>query len=148
MDPLLKHFTADRDVECPRCAYNLRNAVTDVCPECGLRLELSVGIGTPDFGLLLLTLTPAVAYCGFWGLIVTGLSFALLFARPGGSGGPPLFAYLLFLLGLADLVLILALYSRRRRFIGLPRATQLAAAAVVWLGHLAVTLVVWWTMKK
>ena len=32
---LLQDFLRDRDVTCPRCAYNLRNLVGNRCPECG-----------------------------------------------------------------------------------------------------------------
>src|SRR5688572_20590994 len=35
-------FVATHDVPCPRCHYNLRGAKDPRCPECGLRLSLTV----------------------------------------------------------------------------------------------------------
>jgi small-conductance mechanosensitive channel len=43
-DAALVDFLRDRDVQCPRCAYNLRGLSAPRCPECGRPLELRVGI--------------------------------------------------------------------------------------------------------
>lgn len=36
----LRAFLAERDAQCPGCAYNLRGATTDICPECGTQLSI------------------------------------------------------------------------------------------------------------
>ena len=41
-DTLLEQFLSERDVNCPACAYNLRQLKSDRCPECGDPLELSL----------------------------------------------------------------------------------------------------------
>ena len=44
---LLSTFLRERDVECPLCAYNLRNLRETRCPECGNELKLSVQLTEP-----------------------------------------------------------------------------------------------------
>lgn len=42
-DVSVSTFLADRSVPCPSCKYDLRNLTGDVCPECGIKLRLTVG---------------------------------------------------------------------------------------------------------
>lgn len=41
---LLKALLARRDLACPSCGYNLRGVAGPNCPECGIRLELRLGV--------------------------------------------------------------------------------------------------------
>lgn len=45
-DELAKLYLHNRDVPCPGCGYNLRNATAARCPECAYRLQL--GPSVPD----------------------------------------------------------------------------------------------------
>ncbi len=36
----VRQLLANRDIECPRCGYNLRAIITGRCPECGLEITL------------------------------------------------------------------------------------------------------------
>lgn len=42
MDDALARFVATHDARCPRCAYALRGATSDACPECGAALVLAL----------------------------------------------------------------------------------------------------------
>lgn len=59
---LVTEFLRGRDIACPKCGYNLRNATGTVCPECGVELMLhihprfapgSVSSATGTFGIVL-----------------------------------------------------------------------------------------------
>ncbi len=56
----LVEFLQDRDAPCPLCGYNLRNLTGDVCPECGQKLLLTVGVHHMRFGWFLATVTPSL----------------------------------------------------------------------------------------
>src|ERR1041384_3207925 len=58
-------FLAERDAPCPACGYNLRQLRYPLCPECGERLELRVGMVEPRLGLWLAGLMASAAGAGF-----------------------------------------------------------------------------------
>ena len=39
---LARELLRDRDINCPRCDYPLRDATTNTCPECGCQLTVTV----------------------------------------------------------------------------------------------------------
>lgn len=56
---VLQQFLVGRDVACPRCRYNLRDSLSENCPECGVPLELHINsayrrLGWWLFGLIAL----------------------------------------------------------------------------------------------
>lgn len=57
---LLLTYVRDRDVQCPRCEYNLRNLTQPVCPECREHLVLKVGTRRHRVHWLLLTIAPGM----------------------------------------------------------------------------------------
>jgi hypothetical protein len=79
-DAILATFLADRDVPCPRCAYNLRALAGSCCPECGLSLRLSVNAAEPSLQLWSAALVEASIGSG---------AGALFFALILGKAGPP-----------------------------------------------------------
>lgn len=68
-----RDYFLGRDVPCPACAYNLRNAAGERCPECGTRLALSLAPQTPSPGVW----ATCVAACA------APLGLAVAFAVPG-----------------------------------------------------------------
>lgn len=44
---VLQMFLAGRDMDCPRCSYNLRDLNGSHCPECGNELVLRIGLTEP-----------------------------------------------------------------------------------------------------
>jgi hypothetical protein len=69
---MLLAFVRDRDVNCPRCDYNLRNLTQPVCPECREALALKVGVQRIVLAWLLATLAPGI-FCG----IAVGVFFIM-----------------------------------------------------------------------
>lgn len=118
---MLVDFLRHRDCVCPRCEYNLRNAVSAACPECGEPLRLTVGLERPIMGALLTTVAPGLG-CGVSSLIFGGL----MFAHPGAPPQIVLATSLMFISG----IVALAVLAMRRRFLRMPRERQSAFAAV------------------
>jgi hypothetical protein len=112
---LLVTYLRDRDVHCPRCDYNLRNATHAVCPECAEPLRLTVSLERPILGAFLTTIAPPLG-CG-----VCGLIFAMLITlRPGAP--PPILLWTAMALfsGVAGVVVIM----RRHAFFRMSRERQ------------------------
>jgi hypothetical protein len=75
-DALRRAFLAGRDVPCPACGYNLRNADVARCPECGGPLELAIATRRPRLGL----------YSAGVAAIALPLGFAVALGIPGWIG--------------------------------------------------------------
>lgn len=41
----LERYLADRDLPCPKCKYNLRGMNGEICPECGVSIQLETLVG-------------------------------------------------------------------------------------------------------
>jgi hypothetical protein len=80
---MLLEFVIERDVECPRCDYYLRNLTKPICPECRETLKLTVGVVNYGFGWFTLTLIPE-AFSGICAFIL----FLPMLLLPILSGGP------------------------------------------------------------
>ena len=69
-------YVAGRDVGCPACEYNLRDLRSDVCPECGVRLDMDTMLGAdPGFAARRRRLIWAAA-----AVLLVGVPVALLVA--------------------------------------------------------------------
>jgi len=118
---LFTEFVAHRDVQCPRCDYSLRNAMHPRCPECGEPLRLAISTEGPIMGALLTTVAPGLG-CGICSLIFA----ALIVVHPGAPGPIVIATFLMFLSGIAALVIV----SRRRAFMRQSREHQRVWAIV------------------
>jgi hypothetical protein len=125
---MLVGFLQHRDVHCPRCDYNLRNATHPVCPECGEPLLLRVGLERAIIGALLATAAPALG-CGVCSLIF-GI---LIMAHPGAPPDVVLVTLLMFLSGIAAVAILVV----RRRFLRQSRQRQWLWAGASVAIHLA-----------
>jgi hypothetical protein len=67
---LLRDFLSGRDVPCPNCEYNLRDLQGPLCPECGEKIMLQVGLAEPRQGLLIAGLVGLSAGAGMSGLLL------------------------------------------------------------------------------
>ncbi len=123
---LLRAFLRGRDVPCPRCDYNLRDHPGVLCPECGERLDLRVGIRRTRFALLVLALTPG---------LFSGVAAALLLLPLTLVGGAPPPVWYAELFGLASVSAAVCLYLRRDGFLRMSARRQGAGAALVWAIH-------------
>jgi hypothetical protein len=66
----LRSFLTARDVQCPKCEYNLRGLTGDRCPECGDQLVLRVNLAEPKLGAMIAGLVGLSAGAGFSGLLL------------------------------------------------------------------------------
>lgn len=112
---LFTEFVAHRDVQCPRCEYSLRNALHARCPECGEPLRLAIATDGPIMGALLATVAPGLG-CGICSLIFA----ALIITHPGAPAMIVIATFLMFLSGIAALVIV----ARRRAFLRQSREHQ------------------------
>ena len=126
----LCEWLRNRDVACPRCAYNLRNLTSDRCPECGERIELQVGLVEPK-------LAPYITLLVACSL---GLGGSALFCALAYTAAPPSWwhepAAIMLLVQLAITAIVLPLLLRLRR--RLRRATL----TVQWLAAATMCIVV------
>lgn len=118
---LFTEFVAHRDAACPRCDYNVRNATRPICPECGEPLCLAIATEGPIMGSLLATIAPGLG-CGICALIFA----ALIVAHPGAPTQIMIATFLMFVSGIAALVIV----ARRRAFMRQPREHQRVWAIV------------------
>jgi hypothetical protein len=129
---LLLQFVHERDVECPRCGYNIRNLTQPICPECREELLLKVGVLKIKLHWLLLTLAP-----GFFCAIVMGI-FVVMTLRFGPPGGMPLEGVLIMcFIGASGLAAVL-FFRQYRRFLRLSNQAQMTWALSMWGVHIAV----------
>jgi hypothetical protein len=67
---MLGAFLANHDVPCPNCGYNLRELTCGVCPECGMELELRVGLVEPRPAAWVGGLVGIAAGMGFFAMVL------------------------------------------------------------------------------
>ena len=84
VDPTLTAYLAGRDVPCPQCRYNLRDARGGRCPECGDALALRLGLAEPRVGTLVAGLIGLSAGAGLSGLLLVYLLIAFGIRRNTG----------------------------------------------------------------
>lgn len=124
-DELLLAFLRGRDVECPRCGYNLRDLPRPECPECREGLLLTVGRKRIPFGPLVAAVAPG---------IFSGICAALLVPFMI-MGAPPAPWILAECFGWFSLGCAIVLCRRRERFQRLTIGEQWIAAVGVWVVH-------------
>jgi hypothetical protein len=125
---MLLEFVRDRDIECPRCGYNLRNLTRPACPECDEPLLLKVGVQKVRVFWLLATLAP-----GFF----SGIAGGLMVVATILYGPPPLETTIVMIFGLVSGVITLVVAAASRRFMRLPTVYQVVCAAFTWTIHTA-----------
>ena len=138
-DDLLLAFLRGRNVRCPVCKYNLRDATQSKCPECGKRLSLSVSV--TDLSVQAWALLTFVT-CLVAGPGILMIAYLIFFMHDIPSDLPA-WSYLVmgfFALSVPTAVLLLVF---RNRFLRLPRHTQhviCAIGCIVWLGGTVATI--------
>jgi hypothetical protein len=124
---LLLRFVHERDVDCPRCGYNLRNLTKPVCPECDEPLSLKVSVEPIRLVWLLATLAP-----GFF----SGIAAAILLIPIFAFGPPPPEIVITVVFGMVSGVITLAVALASHKFIRQPVGMQASWATVTWMVHL------------
>ena len=82
-DEFLRRYLADRDAECPGCGYNVRGLTTDICPECGQALVLSLRVREPKQAAMIAGLVGLSMGAGFGGLLLVYLAIVIIVGSPG-----------------------------------------------------------------
>lgn len=130
-------FLKGRSVPCPRCAYDLRDIQTPICPECAEPLFLTVGTAKPRFGYLILAMAPGcfsgVAACFVFIPIFITIWQGGTLGRRFGVPWPVVFADLFGFLSAASVVFM---YKHRHRIMSWPDRRQMFFAIAIWLTHI------------
>lgn len=121
-------FLRDRDVFCPLCNYNLRDLLSDRCPECGRELQLTIGLVEPYLRAWIALAVSLFAAAG------VGIIFLFLVINQGFPDNEAIGVKLCILYFIACLPIAFAAIVTRRRFLRLERPTQ------TWLAALAALL--------
>ena len=132
---LLLAFVRERDVECPRCGYNLRNLTQPVCPECHELLILKVGVRKFRLVWLILMLAP-----GLFSAIAFGM-FLTMCALHGWPNFPIEGALTVAFLALSGVLAAIGGLNANRIWRWSDQA-QIAAAIITWSIHLLVFAIV------
>jgi hypothetical protein len=85
---LLRQFIALQGGQCPACGYDLRGAPGPHCPECGITLELRLGIDDRGDKAFLAGLIGLGGVLGFSGLVTV---WAIIMSARWTSAGTELF---------------------------------------------------------
>lgn len=134
-------FLEGRSAPCPRCAYDLRDAQSAQCPECGEPLVLKIGSPRVRFGWLVLAMAPG-CFSGVAALFVLvpvvatiGRSF------PPGQGLPrPILAADIF--GFLSAGSVALMYRCRHQIMAWNSRRQGAFVGAVWGVHIVAFLLV------
>ncbi len=124
----------DRDASCPICMYNLRDAPTAFCPECGAALTLSITSPNLQHGAWTLATSSFAMALGFDFVTLTLMvGIAIL---DGGGVPPQIITVMITLAFLAILsgAGLLSLIKDRRVFQRRPQRSQMHLAIGVFLG--------------
>ncbi|HVP72416.1 MAG TPA: hypothetical protein VMS30_01670 [Phycisphaerales bacterium] len=130
---LLLQYLHERDVQCPRCGYNLRNLTQPVCPECREPLALKVGVQRLALAPLLVALAPG-GFCA----VAVGIFIVMsaIFGPPSMTRDAEVWLTMAFIAVSAAVAIVLA--CTNRWFMRLNTSTQIGMAAVIWVVHIGV----------
>jgi hypothetical protein len=127
-------FLKGRSVPCPRCAYDLRDIQTAMCPECGEPLVLKIGSPRARFGWLVLAMAPG-CFSGVAALFVM-IPIAVTIGRRLGPGqGVPWPVMVADAFGFFSAATVGLMYWHRHRMMGWTSRRQGVFAATVWGVH-------------
>lgn len=132
---LLLTYVRERDVQCPRCEYNLRNLTQPVCPECRENLVLKVGLQRHRVHWLLATIAPGM----FGGIAV--VLFLVMSAVHGFPGMPWEGVLTMTFLGISGLVSIILAFNASW-FLRRSDSAQVTWTIIVWAVHVMVFAIV------
>ena len=127
-------FLRDRSVPCPRCAYDLRDAPSAKCPECGEPLVLKVGSPKSRFGWLVLAMAPG-CFSGVAAMFVAVPIVLSTLPYFGGGQGPPWPIVAADLFGFTSAATVVLIYRQRHRIMFRTAGWQATFAVIVWGVH-------------
>jgi hypothetical protein len=128
---MLVTWLSTHDARCPACKYNLRNLTQARCPECGLRISLSIVANEPHLRLWIAT---TILLCTDAGLGIFVLMYLIrTFLDNLDVLHPELSEGVMELFFLATIPFATACLLLRRRFTRLKRSIQLSLLAITAL---------------
>jgi hypothetical protein len=130
-------FLSGRSAPCPRCDYDLRDAKSAKCPECGEPLVLKLGSSRVRFGWLLIAMAPG-CFSGIAAVfLMVPITVTLVQRLPAGSGAPwPVVVGDGF--GFLSALAVVGMYRHRHRLMSWTARSQRMFAVTVWGIHVLV----------
>ncbi|MBX3358057.1 MAG: hypothetical protein KF745_06490 [Phycisphaeraceae bacterium] len=135
-------FLSGRSAPCPRCAYDLRDIRTAMCPECGEPLVLTIGSPRAHFGWLVLAMAPGC----FSGVTAVFVMIPIAVATLQNFPGPPWPIVAADAFGFLSAGSVWLMYRHRHRFMSWAARRQTAFAAAVWAIHVLMLALVIFSM--
>lgn len=130
-DRALLDWLAAHDDPCPACGYSLRGLGDPVCPECSMRLRLTVGAPGLRLGPWVAGIIAPALALGFDGVMSLVLIWALV-TSPGVGVFLVVITGVFILLGAASAAVMLAVIRSRRRWLRRRPAAQIRWAAALF----------------
>jgi hypothetical protein len=127
---LLREFLASTHAHCPWCEFDCFELDSDICPECGRELRVSLGERRLRLGWFVVAIIP----CAFSFVATVILTLPLLVALwIGQSFEAGMFG--LYGVGILSTVLGTFLIRFAHQFVTSPRRVQTVTAVAVWVAH-------------
>lgn len=126
-EAMLLELIAHKPTSCPGCAYDLRGLTRPRCPECGRKLELTVGTPDPVMGLWIGSVVPLA--------LAAGIGLLFLFAVVQGGMPPARMGglWVSFLSSWTAILAVAALLRWRHAYLRSPRGRQEVLCIFAWL---------------
>jgi len=145
----VRDYLKGRTIGCPSCGYNLRDLPGESCPECGLRLQITLNGGQANIGPWMVRVLAIALPLGFVGIF----AMTALFGAWRSWAWNPQDWYTVGAAGIVCVVYsigLIAVVRARHRFLERPRREQWMRAFALSgiMAVIQVALMYWWSRSS